>query len=131
MLWLDRGNRRYAAGAPPVPLDVSVQPAAAVACPEDFPASLERLFGLAPGDLRLYQGDLSCASPDLLAALEWAAVDGVRIAVVFGGPALCDELEILLAPYGMTVVEAILGPNCRVRFNPRSIEALPQILKSR
>ena len=131
LLRLELGNRRYAAGSDPSPADGGEQPVAAVVCPARFPVRPERLFDVDAGDLRVYQGDVKRTSLELLAACEWAAVDGARLAVVFGGAALCDELEILLAPFEVTVVEATLGPNGRVRFDPRSIEALPQILRSK
>lgn len=125
------GGSKLTEGARQPNDDVQERLIAAVACPETWSVPPERLFGLSPAELYVIRTDLGSISLDLLAGLEWAADQGAGVGVVFGDAELCTRLEVLLAPHGMTILEAVLGPDDRVRFTPRSTEASAQILRSR
>lgn len=111
------GNRRYAAGAPLAGADGDDRPIAVVACSERWPIPPDRLFDVSPEELYVVQVDLGDVSQDLLAGLELAAAQGVRVAVILGASDLREKLEVLLAPRGMAVFEGVVGPNGRVRFS--------------
>ncbi|MCB1022669.1 MAG: hypothetical protein KDC27_22250 [Acidobacteria bacterium] len=92
---------------------------AAVVCPPDWRMPLEPLFGVPLEDLYVVQAELNRVSDELLGALEWAMLrHGVESVVVLGNLNFREQLALHLAPYGMEVINAVVGPNAVLRFEP-------------